>query len=142
MGAVTIVGYLAIGRMVRGWMPLFLYAFPVTLISAVVLTLWATITEDLTFNFDEISGAFGWISVTWIFYVGYLALGPGLFGHTGINAVLRWIPPLTISMILIFGACYWFNYWMDCWCRFYPTEVDNNWRITDDIWISISYIWV
>jgi drug/metabolite transporter (DMT)-like permease len=101
MGAVTIVGYLAIGRMVRGWMPLFLYAFPVTLISAIVLTLWATITEDLTFNFDEISGAFGWISVTWIFYVGYLALGPGLFGHTGINAVLRWIPPLTISMILI-----------------------------------------
>ena len=101
MGAVTIVGYLAIGRMVRGWMPLFLYAFPVTLISAVVLTLWAIITEDLTFNFDEISGAFGWISVTWIFYVGYLALGPGLFGHTGINAVLRWIPPLTISMILI-----------------------------------------
>ena len=47
------------------------------------------------------SGAFGWLSVTWIIYVGYLALGPGLLGHTGINAVLRWIPPLTISMILI-----------------------------------------
>ena len=101
MGAVTIVGYLAIGRMVRGWMPLFLYAFPVTLISAIVLTLWAIIVEDLTFNLDDISGAFGWLSVTWIIYVGYLALGPGLLGHTGINAVLRWIPPLTISMILI-----------------------------------------
>ena len=101
MGAVTIVGYLAIGRMVRGWMPLFLYAFPVTLISAIVLTLWAIIMEDLTFNLDAMSGAFGWLSVTWIIYVGYLALGPGLLGHTGINAVLRWIPPLTISMILI-----------------------------------------
>ena len=101
MGAVTIVGYLAIGRMVRGWMPLFLYAFPVTSISAIVLTLWAIIMEDLTFNLDAMSGAFGWLSVTWIIYVGYLALGPGLLGHTGINAVLRWIPPLTISMILI-----------------------------------------
>ena len=101
LGAVTVVGYLAIGRMVRGWMPLFLYAFPVTLVSAIVLTAWAIFAEGLTFNLDDMTGAFGWISVTWILYVGYLALGPGLLGHTGINAVLRWIPPLTISMMLI-----------------------------------------
>ena len=101
LGAVTVVGYLAIGRMVRGWMPLFLYAFPVTLVSAVALTAWAILSEGLTFNLDDMTGAFGWISVTWILYVGYLALGPGLLGHTGINAVLRWIPPLTISMMLI-----------------------------------------
>ena len=101
LGAVTVVGYLAIGRMVRGWMPLFLYAFPVTLVSAIALTAWATFSEGLTFNLDDMTGAFGWISVTWILYVGYLALGPGLLGHTGINAVLRWIPPLTISMMLI-----------------------------------------
>ncbi len=101
LGAVTVVGYLAIGRMVRGWMPLFLYAFPVTLVSAIVLTAWAIVAEDLTLNLDDMSGAFGWISATWLIYVGYLALGPGLLGHTGINAVLRWIPPLTISMILI-----------------------------------------
>tara|TARA_X000000368_G_scaffold317774_1_gene255132 strand:+ start:572 stop:1519 length:948 start_codon:yes stop_codon:yes gene_type:complete len=101
LGAVTVVGYLAIGRMVRGWMPLFLYAFPVTLVSAVALTVWAIFTEGLTFNLDDMTGAFGWISITWIIYVGYLALGPGLLGHTGINAVLRWIPPLTISMMLI-----------------------------------------
>ena len=101
LGAVTVVGYLAIGRMVRGWMPLFLYAFPVTLVSAIALTAWAILSEGLTFNLDDMTGAFGWISVTWILYVGYLALGPGLLGHTGINAVLRWIPPLTISMMLI-----------------------------------------
>ena len=101
LGAVTVVGYLAIGRMVRGWMPLFLYAFPVTLVSAIALTAWAILSEGLTFNLDDMTGAFGWSSVTWILYVGYLALGPGLLGHTGINAVLRWIPPLTISMMLI-----------------------------------------
>ncbi|MBR50795.1 MAG: hypothetical protein CMA83_04430 [Euryarchaeota archaeon] len=101
LGAVTVVGYLAIGRMVRGWMPLFLYAFPVTLVSAIALSAWAILSEGLTFNLDDMTGAFGWISVTWILYVGYLALGPGLLGHTGINAVLRWIPPLTISMMLI-----------------------------------------
>ena len=101
LGAVTVVGYLAIGRMVRGWMPLFLYAFPVTLVSAIALTAWAILSEGLTFNLDDVTGAFGWISITWILYVGYLALGPGLLGHTGINAVLRWIPPLTISMMLI-----------------------------------------
>ena len=101
LGAVTVVGYLAIGRMVRGWMPLFLYAFPVTLVSAIALTAWAILSEGLTFNLDDMTGAFGWVSVTWILYVGYLALGPGLLGHTGINAVLRWIPPLTISMMLI-----------------------------------------
>ena len=101
LGAVTVVGYLAIGRMVRGWMPVFLYAFPVTLVSAIALTAWAILSEGLTFNLDDMTGAFGWISITWILYVGYLALGPGLLGHTGINAVLRWIPPLTISMMLI-----------------------------------------
>lgn len=100
-GAVTVVGYLAIGRTVRGWMPLFMYAFPVTFISAILLTIWAVQVEGLAFNFDEFSGAFGWLSTVWLGYVAYLALGPGLAGHTGINAVLRWIPPLVISMVLI-----------------------------------------
>ncbi len=101
IGAVTVVGYLAIGRMVRGWMPLFLYAFPVTAVSAVLVTIWAIQAEGLVMNLDEMTGAFGWLSISWIAYFAYLALGPGLAGHTGINAVLRWIPPLIISMVLI-----------------------------------------
>jgi drug/metabolite transporter (DMT)-like permease len=47
------------------------------------------------------SGVFGWLGAAWFAYVAYLALGPGLVGHTGINAVLRWLPPLVISMVLI-----------------------------------------
>ena len=101
VGAVSIVGYLAAGRSVRGWMPLFLYALPVTLIGTVILTLWAMLQEGANLSLDEMGGSLGWMSAAWILYVGYLALGPGLFGHTGINAILRWIPPLVISMTLI-----------------------------------------
>ena len=37
MGAVFVVGYLVSGRILRKWMPIFLYAFPVTLIGALLL---------------------------------------------------------------------------------------------------------
>ena len=36
-----------------------------------------------------------------MFLVAYLALGPGLAGHTGINASLRWLPPLVISVSVV-----------------------------------------
>ena len=101
VGAVAVVGYLAAGRALRAWMPLFLYAFPVTLVAAVLLTLWAVVQEGASLGLGEMSGVFGWLGAAWFAYVAYLALGPGLVGHTGINAVLRWLPPLFISMVLI-----------------------------------------
>ena len=101
IGAITVVGYLVIGRMVRGWMPLFLYALPVTLVAALILSLWGYISEGSELTFSPEGGLFGWINVVWFTYVAYLAIGPGLAGHTGINGVLRWIPTLTISMVLI-----------------------------------------
>tara|TARA_Y100001970_G_scaffold166768_2_gene204155 strand:- start:4681 stop:5634 length:954 start_codon:yes stop_codon:yes gene_type:complete len=101
IGAITVVGYLAIGRIVRGWMPLFLYALPVTLIAAIILSLWGYFAEGSELTLSSESGLFGWASVVWFAYVAYLAIGPGLAGHTGINSVLRWIPTLTISMVLI-----------------------------------------
>ena len=36
-GAVFVVGYIVVGRMLRTWLPIFLYAYPVTLIAAVLL---------------------------------------------------------------------------------------------------------
>ena len=36
-GAVFVVGYIVCGRILREWMPLFLYAFPVTLIGGLLL---------------------------------------------------------------------------------------------------------
>ena len=31
-----------------------------------------------------------------------LALGAGLLGHTGLNASLRWMPPIVVSVGLLF----------------------------------------
>ena len=105
IGAVTVVGYLFSGRYLRSErnMPLFIYAFPVTFLSAVWLTPASLIIEGTSFSqaIPELS-VFGWIDISWILWVGYLSLGPGLMGHTGINAVLRWFSPLIISIALLF----------------------------------------
>ena len=83
-------------------MPLFLYAFPVTAISAILLTVHASIVEGATLDSAIVDNSvLGWTDATWILLVGYLAIGPGLAGHTGINASLRWLPPLVISVSVV-----------------------------------------
>jgi drug/metabolite transporter (DMT)-like permease len=126
LGAVAIVGYFAAGRVLRGErkMPLFLYAFPVTAIAAIFLTIHAIFAEGATLSTVVVdSSVFGWTDTTWILLIGYLALGPGLAGHTGINASLKWLPPLVISVSVILepllgGLLGWFldvqdvpNFW-------------------------------
>mgnify|MGYP001208418042 CR=1 FL=1 len=102
IGAVTVVGYLAAGRILREWMPLFVYAFPVTLIAAILLAISSLFTEGISISNDIPQLAvFGWLSLTWLPYVVYLAVGPGIVGHTGINAVLKWFSPLLISVCLV-----------------------------------------
>ena len=104
LGAIAIVGYLAAGRHLRGErkIPLFLYAFPVTAISAILLTIHAVFTEGASLDSAIVdSSVFGWTDASWMFLVAYLALGPGLAGHTGINASLRWLPPLVISVSVV-----------------------------------------
>jgi len=105
IGAVTVVGYLFSGRYLRSErnMPLFIYAFPVTFLSAVWLAPASIIFESTTLSqtVPELA-IFGWLDISWIFWIGYLSLGPGLLGHTGINAVLRWFSPLIVSIALLF----------------------------------------
>jgi len=104
VGAIAIVGYLAAGRHLRGEreMPLFLYAFPVTAIAALFLTIHAILSEGATLDSTLVdTSVLGWADASWIVLVAYLALGPGLAGHTGINASLRWLPPLVISVSVV-----------------------------------------
>lgn len=100
-GAVAIVGYLTAGRELRSWMPLFIYALPVTFIAAVLLTISSVFLEGTGINDTVSMSSFGWIDLVWLPAIVYLALGPGLVGHTGINAVLKWFPPIVISVSVL-----------------------------------------
>ena len=103
IGAIAIVGYLVAGRYLRGWMPLFIYAFPVTLIAAVLLALSAMVVEGSTLSaLTTTTSLLGWSDLVYLPAIAYLAFGPGLIGHTGINAVLRYFPPIIISVAVLF----------------------------------------
>ncbi len=103
IGAVAIVGYLAAGRVLRRWVPLFIYAFPVTVIASLLLVLSSILLEGTGFSSEHSHlEVFGWLKFSWLSAVIYLALVPGLVGHTGINGVLRYLDPLVISVAVLF----------------------------------------
>ncbi len=103
IGAVAVVGYLIAGRKLRQWMPLFLYTVPVTGVAAILLGIMSMIIEGSTFSMSqEDISIFGWMSSSWIFYVLFLAAFPGIVGHAGISAVLRWFPPIIVSVAYLF----------------------------------------
>ena len=93
-GAVFVVGYIVIGRILRTWMPIFVYAFPVTLIGGLLLLPCSWLLEP---NFAEF-GATGWVDSTYFRTFLALALFAGLLGHTGLNTCLRYISPLVVSI--------------------------------------------
>lgn len=89
-GAITVVGYIVAGRILREWMPVFVYAVPVTLLGAILLIPFSIVMGEST-------SAIGWIEsdlLGWFILLAFLA---GIVGHTGLNACLRWLRPLTVS---------------------------------------------
>jgi drug/metabolite transporter (DMT)-like permease len=102
LGAVAGAAYLAVGRILRSGskIPLFIYAFPVTTLSAIILTLLSASIESPAPAID--SHPLGWIGSEYLLTVVALAFGAGLLGHTGLNAALRWLPPIIISVGLLF----------------------------------------
>jgi drug/metabolite transporter (DMT)-like permease len=93
LGAVTVVGYIVCGRILRAWMPIFLYAFPVTLVGAILL-LPASMLVETDFS---TYGVFGWVDGAFFWWFLALALIAGLLGHTGLNTCLKYVSPLVIS---------------------------------------------
>lgn len=89
-GAITVVGYIVAGRILREWMPVFVYAVPVTLLGGILLIPFSILMGEST-------SAIGWIDsdlLGWFILLAFLA---GIVGHTGLNACLRWLRPLTVS---------------------------------------------
>ena len=93
LGAVFVVGYLISGRVLRKWMPIFVYAFPVTLIGALLLIPASLILEPTSVDL----GIVGWLDMDYLPWFLALALIAGILGHTGLNTCLRYTPPLVVS---------------------------------------------
>jgi len=99
MAAVAFVGYMAAGRTLRRFMPIFVYAAPVTGVAAAQLTLLGLAFERHTVIGASNDGVLGWLaSARYAPWVVYLAVGPGIVGHTGFNTLLRYLTPLTVSL--------------------------------------------
>ena len=94
LGAVFVVGYIVCGRILREWMPLFLYAFPVTLIGGLLLVPASYFLESDYSDF----GAFGYLGHETLIWFVLLAFIAGILGHTGLNYCLKYVSPLLISI--------------------------------------------
>ena len=93
-GAVFVVGYIVCGRILREWMPLFVYAFPVTLIGGLLLVPASWLLESEFSDF----GAFGYFTHQTLWWFVLLAFIAGILGHPGLNYCLKYVSPLLISI--------------------------------------------
>lgn len=99
--AVFFCGYIIIGAHLRKWLPIFLYAVPVTGFAALLLSIAALASGEATLSASGNSGLFGWVTDTgYLPKILYLAVLPGIVGHTGFNALLKWMPALLITLAL------------------------------------------
>ena len=94
--------------------PVFIYALPVTFLAGLILTISSIFLEGTSiYSTIPEKSAFGWLDAMWLPWIAFLAFGPGLMGHTGINTLLKWISPIVVSISLLFepvigGIVGWF----------------------------------
>lgn len=97
LGAAAVSAYLVVGRHLRSWIPLWVYAFGV--VGSAFLT-----SMFLAFALGELSDGFsimGMFQHPYLWYVIYLGVGPGILGHTLLNYLVKYISPLTISTAML-----------------------------------------
>ncbi|CAM6120096.1 unnamed protein product [Calypogeia fissa] len=98
--SVFMAGFLIVGKKLRswiGWMPLFVYQFPVTVLSAIILGTFGLLLEGWNSSgHGNISGLFGWFRKDYFLPTIFLAIGPGLVGQAGYSFVLRYSSPLVM----------------------------------------------
>ena len=104
-GAITVVGYIVAGRILREWMPVFVYAVPVTLIGGILLIPFSILMGEST-------SALGWVDsdlLGWFILLAFLA---GIVGHTGLNACLKLAQTTNDIICSDSRTNYWRFYWL------------------------------
>lgn len=112
-GCASVIPYLLIGRRLRTAsaaspdapppLPLFLYTAPVTTVAAALLTVAGALIDSPPTLAESI---FGWLLpgggglTSYGPRVLYLAVFPGIVGHTGFNFLLAHVAPLAVSLAL------------------------------------------
>ena len=100
-GAATMAGYLVIGQVLRKWLSIWLYAFPVCGAAILASLAFSFASEDVTFlGFDDTS-VFGFLTVRQLPYSLYLGACCGVAGHTLLNYLLGYMSPLVIASSLL-----------------------------------------
>ncbi|KAK9812004.1 hypothetical protein WJX73_007954 [Symbiochloris irregularis] len=92
------ISYFIIGRLARGSVPLAVYMLIMTGSCSLCLTVGAIVIEGAEFGRSDLHGVFGWVNHKFLWNVAWLGIGPGIVGHSSLNALLRWIPPLQITL--------------------------------------------
>lgn len=97
LGAGLFVWYMEIGADLRQWLPLFMYALPVTASSAVFAGIVSLLVESVSF-----SDLFVWLTNSHqLLLVTGAALVAGILGHTFLNMSLLHITPLIASVVCL-----------------------------------------
>lgn len=109
LGAATFVVYMLVGSHLRKWVPLFMYAFPVTFIGSCPLLIGAMLAYggDIEYSGVSTDSIWGLFGVAFP-YVLFLSVVPGILGHTGFNYTVERLSPLIICVALttepVFGT--------------------------------------
>ena len=98
IAAATIALYLAIGRSLRRWMPLWAYVWPVTAVAALtaaVASVWLYDAPVIGLGSDSL---LGWASSPRLLTLALAtAIVPGVLGHTMANMSLSYVHPLILT---------------------------------------------
>lgn len=100
MAAASWCIYLLIGQRLRSWIPLWMYAFPVNISALVTTIMFAACDTQNPITWKgrgKSNSIFGFVNLKYLWFALYLGVGPGICGHTILNALLKHLSPLTIS---------------------------------------------
>jgi drug/metabolite transporter (DMT)-like permease len=103
VGAAAVWIYLEVGGSLRKWMPLFLYAFPVTFTAGLAAAAMSLALEpSTTWGGLGPASLFGWLGDGQRFGLTFgAAFASGILGHTLANSALQELNPLVVSVCIL-----------------------------------------